>query len=73
MPQKSVAGQARRQQVCSKKAERLQSLFAAAVFLVPAPPARAVIVVIADATTVFLPVISPPALIGRENDAGWRF
>jgi hypothetical protein len=30
-----------------------------------------VIALIADATTV-LPVISLPAFVGRENDAGWR-
>ncbi len=36
--------------------KRLQSLFAAAVFLVPAPPTCAVIALIADATTVLLAV-----------------
>jgi hypothetical protein len=45
-------------------------LFAAAVFFVPAPPGRTVIAVIADAVPVLIPVISPAAVVGRENDIG---
>ena len=46
------------------------SLFAAAVFLVPTPPLRAVVAVILGAMTVLILVISFPAFVGHKNDAG---